>query len=328
MMKIIEEPLVSIIIPVYNTKPYLERCIQSVVQQTYKQLEILLIDDGSTDGAAELCDRFAEHHTNIYVVHIENRGVSIARNKGLDIARGEFILFIDSDDAVSNTYVESFINSNDDADIIIGSIEDLYIDRAGHTYKHKIRKHKAPRYGKLFDEYYNLIDWIRGPVAKLYRKHIIDEYNLRFDKNLSVAEDQVFNFNYYCYIQSYKIQEQSVYKYYHHDINNSLSTLLTEKAFLDDIFKLDLEYNFIREHYSGNFNVIYIHQLIELINKYTKFDGVHNIIFSYKRIKKLAELKPLSVNRKISRKKRIVTYLLIFKLYWIVTIYYWFKNKC
>ena len=142
MMKIIEEPLVSIIIPVYNTKPYLERCIQSVVQQTYKQLEILLIDDGSTDGAAELCDRFAEHHTNIYVVHIENRGVSIARNKGLDIARGEFILFIDSDDAVSNTYVESFINSNDDADIIIGSIEDLYIDRAGHTYKHKIRKRK------------------------------------------------------------------------------------------------------------------------------------------------------------------------------------------
>ena len=327
MMKNIEKQRVSIIIPVYNTKPYLEHCLQSVLQQTYKNIEILLIDDGSTDGTAELCDRFAECYTNIYVVHMENRGVSIARNTGLDIASGEFILFIDSDDTISNNYVESFVNSSNGVDIIIGSIEDIYINSDGNIYKYKVRKHKAPKQGKLFEEYYNLIDWIRGPVAKLYRKRIIDEYNLRFDESLSVAEDQVFNFSYYRYIQAYRIQEQSVYKYYHYDINTSLSTLLTEKAFLDDIFKLNLEYNFLRDHYIGDFNVVYIHQLIQLINKYTKFEGIHSIILSYKRIKKLAELKPLTVNRRVGRKKRIVTYLLIFKLYWIVAIYYWFKNK-
>nr|WP_054674792.1 glycosyltransferase [Veillonella denticariosi] len=87
-MEIVKNPLVSIIIPVYNTKPYLERCIQSIVHQTYKNLEILLIDDGSTDGSSGLCDRFEEQYANIHVVHLENSGVSAARNRGLDIAQG------------------------------------------------------------------------------------------------------------------------------------------------------------------------------------------------------------------------------------------------
>lgn len=139
-MEIVKNPLVSIIIPVYNTKPYLERCIQSIVHQTYKNLEILLIDDGSTDGSSGLCDRFEEQYANIHVVHLENSGVSAARNRGLDIAQGAFILFIDSDDSVSLNYVESFVRLIYDADLIIGVIEDIYIDENSFVYKQKNTK--------------------------------------------------------------------------------------------------------------------------------------------------------------------------------------------
>lgn len=89
---------VSVVIPVYNVKPYVERCVQSVLRQTYKDIEIILVDDGSTDGSGEICDRFAEDDKRISVVHQENQGLSGARNSGIRMAKGEYIIFLDSDD--------------------------------------------------------------------------------------------------------------------------------------------------------------------------------------------------------------------------------------
>ena len=91
-------PLISIIIPVYKVEPYLERCLDSVVGQTYRNLEIILVDDGSPDRSGEICDEYAAHDGRIIVIHQENQGVSAARNAGLDIAKGDYILFVDSDD--------------------------------------------------------------------------------------------------------------------------------------------------------------------------------------------------------------------------------------
>lgn len=93
-------PLISIIIPVYNVKEYLEKCIQSVVLQTYKNLEIILVDDGSADGSGAVCDEFAQRDSRIKVIHKENGGLSDARNAGLDIASGDYIGFVDSDDYI------------------------------------------------------------------------------------------------------------------------------------------------------------------------------------------------------------------------------------
>ena len=91
--------LVSVIVPVYNVRPYLEECLESVVSQTYHNLEILVIDDGSTDGSGEICDRFAENDSRIRVVHQKNKGLGAARNVGLDLATGSVVSFLDSDDA-------------------------------------------------------------------------------------------------------------------------------------------------------------------------------------------------------------------------------------
>ena len=111
--------LVSIIIPVYNVAPYLDRCIQSACTQTYKNIEIILIDDGSTDESGEKCDHWAEKDSRIVVVHQKNSGVSAARNTGLDIANGKYISFLDSDDEfIPYTIERALCNFTVDTDLV------------------------------------------------------------------------------------------------------------------------------------------------------------------------------------------------------------------
>ena len=100
------KPLISVILPIYNVAQFLPRCIESVCSQTYDNLEIILVDDGSPDDCGDICDKYAEKDNRIVVVHKQNGGLSDARNKGAEIANGEYITFIDSDDYVTDTYVE------------------------------------------------------------------------------------------------------------------------------------------------------------------------------------------------------------------------------
>lgn len=106
--------LISVIVPVYNTKSTLERCVNSILAQTYPNFEIILVDDGSPDGAGELCDQLAKQHQNIRVLHQKNAGLSAARNAALKIARGEYITFVDSDDAIAPTMLEVLISLRND----------------------------------------------------------------------------------------------------------------------------------------------------------------------------------------------------------------------
>ena len=116
-------PLVSVIVPVYKVEPYLRRCLDSVVGQTYQNLEIILVDDGSPDKCPEICDEYAAKDSRIIVIHKENGGLSDARNAGLDIAKGEYISFIDSDDWVADTYIEALWKALEfhHADLAVGN---------------------------------------------------------------------------------------------------------------------------------------------------------------------------------------------------------------
>ncbi|MCM1216734.1 MAG: glycosyltransferase [Lachnospiraceae bacterium] len=109
-----EKPIVSVIVPVYNVMAYLKRCIDSIRKQTYGQLEILLVDDGSTDGSERVCDEYADLDRRIRVIHKQNGGLSDARNAGIEAATGQYIAFIDSDDFVSNLFVEVMLNALQD----------------------------------------------------------------------------------------------------------------------------------------------------------------------------------------------------------------------
>lgn len=103
-------PLITVIIPCYKVEQYLPKCINSVLTQTYTNLEIILVDDGSPDNCGNICDNYAQKDSRIKVIHKTNGGLSDARNKGIDIAHGEYITFIDSDDYVSNDYIEVLYN--------------------------------------------------------------------------------------------------------------------------------------------------------------------------------------------------------------------------
>ena len=103
-------PLISVIVPVYNVEPYLTACVESVLRQTYSNLEVILLDDGSTDGSGRLCDGFAQKDARVRAVHQQNSGVSAARNAGLDMAKGDYLYFLDGDDWALETMVEETVS--------------------------------------------------------------------------------------------------------------------------------------------------------------------------------------------------------------------------
>ena len=121
MDQIDKEPLISVIVPVYNVERYLKKCVDSIVAQTYRNLEIILVDDGSTDRSGEICDELSRTDDRIRVIHKENGGLSSARNAGLDVMSGEFVSFIDSDDFISEDYIKCLHKriSEDGSDMVI-----------------------------------------------------------------------------------------------------------------------------------------------------------------------------------------------------------------
>lgn len=112
--------LVSVIVPVYKVEKYLHRCIDSIINQTYKNLEIILVDDGSPDNCGKICDEYAEKDNRIKVIHKSNGGLSSARNAGLDVANGDYVYFVDSDDYIDTKLVEDNLNLaiEHDADMV------------------------------------------------------------------------------------------------------------------------------------------------------------------------------------------------------------------
>lgn len=130
-----KQPLVSVIVPIYKVEPYLRRCLDSIVKQTYTNLEIILVDDGSPDGCPQICDEYAAKDKRIVVIHKENGGLSDARNAGLDICKGEYISFIDSDDWVANIYIEAMLKATitNNAEMVVGNFI-----RANQTYSLQI----------------------------------------------------------------------------------------------------------------------------------------------------------------------------------------------
>ncbi|MBQ8684595.1 MAG: glycosyltransferase [Clostridia bacterium] len=197
--------LVSIIIPVYNVEKYLPICIESVVNQTYRALELLLIDDGSTDNSGKICDEYAGKDSRIKVLHKENGGVSLARNIGLDKASGEYIAFIDSDDIIEADMIERLIyEMDDDTDIVECEFYEFY----EYDKKGRINKYTNAYYGEICDKTQALIGFFDGTIKwsiwnKLYKAKLLK--NIRFDTNLRVGEDALFVIN--CCDKANKIKE-------------------------------------------------------------------------------------------------------------------------
>lgn len=209
------EKLISIIVPVYKVEKYLDLCISSIVSQTYKNLEIILVDDGSPDNCPEICDEWVGKDCRVKVIHKENGGVSSARNAGLDIAAGEYIGFVDSDDYIEPDMYEILYNNILSYNADMCSCNFNCIDKEHNIYNLMKYKNKVIDTSKEIILNY-LSDNFVDPCchSKLYSSKIINNEKLRFEVNIKNGEDFLFNYSFFKYSKKVVAIENSLYNYY------------------------------------------------------------------------------------------------------------------
>ena len=187
--------LISIIIPVYNVEQYLTECLNSIINQTYKNLEIILVDDGSSDKSGEICDEFALRDSRIKVLHQKNGGVSVARNNALDIANGDFIAFVDSDDTIEKEHISDMVNLlDDDTDVVCkpmtGEIQRFECN-GEEALNYILTERRSPKNGYF--------SW--NIVNRIFKTSLIK--NIRLLPDEKVGED--FSFMWKAFLKSKKI---------------------------------------------------------------------------------------------------------------------------
>lgn len=186
--------MVSVIIPVYKIENQIKKCVNSVLNQTYKKLEIILVDDGSPDKCPEMCDDFAKKDPRVKVIHKENEGVSVARNIGIDSATGEYIVFVDGDDWLPKNSVENLVSAieHTNSDFAMGAIK--WVAFLSFKMQHGIDKQV------FYTDVDNLVSFLEcinpGPCGKIYKSQIIREANIRFPSGIKYGEDRVFLWKY------------------------------------------------------------------------------------------------------------------------------------
>lgn len=240
------KPLISIIVPVYKVELYLERCIRSITSQTYKNLEIILVDDGSPDRCGEICEALVQSDSRIRVYHKENGGLSDARNFGVERSSGEYIAFIDSDDYVAPNYIEySFtLLKKYNADISTCCMTETYADTADYRTNDEISNEclltgkEACR--KLFGDLYSVLVTACG---KLYRSDIAKKYPFPVGK---IHEDEATTCKYYYEADKVAVGNKCLYAYY----QNPKSIMHIESFALhpDAIWAFEHRAKFFEEH--------------------------------------------------------------------------------
>lgn len=184
------KPYISIIVPIYKVEDYLHECIESIISQE-GNFELILVNDGSPDKCPTICDEYAQKDNRIRVIHKPNGGVSSARNAGLDIAKGEWIWFIDGDDYIEQNSIQAIIKAIDEnptSDLIQMGMKYLYGYKLSENIVENVFGLKKDSFLKKYISFYN--------HRILFEREIIEEHNLRFSKGLKVSEDQEFQLKY------------------------------------------------------------------------------------------------------------------------------------
>lgn len=210
------EELISVIVPVYNIKKYLPRCVDSILAQSYQTFELILVDDGSTDGSSELCDRCAAGDSRIKVIHKKNAGVSAARNDGIDLATGDYLAFIDGDDWIETDYLKKLMQAiiENDADEAAVSFKYVY-----ETGKEKLllicdSKEILSNTEALNQAMDPVRPWVGFAWGKVIKSSVIKGNSVRYDTGISLCEDSLFNYIALQYVAKAVKIPDVLYNYY------------------------------------------------------------------------------------------------------------------
>lgn len=219
-------PQISAIIPIYNAQNTLNQCIDSILNQTFTDWELLLIDDGSTDQSGELCDKYAAKDQRIKVVHKKNGGVSSARNTGLDHAKGNWITFVDSDDFIDTTFLDSLIKSQS-YDLYIAGIQFINSTTILLPPEKCIKIEDVTVLDNLLNKLYFTVPW-----GKVYRNDIIQQNNIRFNINLKIGEDTDFVLRYLLYTNNIKLISKPLYHFLNDERGKITKYILSADEFI------------------------------------------------------------------------------------------------
>lgn len=253
--------MISIIIPVYNVYQYLNECILSVVNQSYKDFECILIDDGSSDGSEIICDQWKQKDSRIKVIHQLNQGVSKARNIGIAEAKGEYLTFIDSDDWIDSNYLNTLLQPIEEynVELVVCGLQQHYSNGTFKNYSYKtgiinIEQQDTNAFTDINKKFL-----LFGPVIKLYKRTIIQKHNIHFPPEYTYGEDLLFNYNYLEYVKAVYIVDQCLY---HYRIigNGTLSSIKRANQFDTDYVQWNILKDFFqRKNLWNDYSISYLY---------------------------------------------------------------------
>ena len=276
----------SIIVPVYNTVKYIHDCIDSILEQSFSDYELILVDDGSTDGSDEICDRYAEKNDCIRVIHKENGGPASARNAGINQANGDWVLFVDSDDYLTKDALKVLFDAVQKNPADVYSYNIIKVNKKGEMISKDL--HHIENHGEQFVTERQNAEFIYGKLLKykigweacvqLFNRGIIEKKGLRFmDTTKEFAEDLLFTVQYYTCVK--KVFFICNFLYYYRQIENSIMHTLKEETILPRLFGLGEEYyrfcktNKKKEHIKAFYRIYF--SLLDFHIQY-KQDSVQN----------------------------------------------------
>lgn len=319
---------ISVIVPIYNAAQYLVKCIDSILSQNFKDFELLLINDGSTDESGAICDEYSSRDSRVNVYHKSNGGVSSARNWGIDKANGEYLAFVDSDDYVEQTYLSSMYSRIEQGINLVASAF-CYESEKGAI-------NKLFLYDKICIDKRNINDMLTDlsymtPWGKLFNKEIIDNNSIRFDEHINSGEDTLFVYTFLLFVKQIKTVNDVSYHYLIRDSGLSKRTYsLQERKYALDCFKTVLkahEKNIPGADLSFTYASLVYDALVKLIKGcYSKdFNDYKTNLTAILRCKHIQWLL-LYGGQYISRgiKRKLWDFLALHNYYKLLTIYSYF----
>lgn len=229
------DSLVSIIIAVYNAEKYIDNTIEAIRNQTYSNIQIVLVDDGSSDNSLEKCIAYSRIDERIIVIHQNNMGPGCARNVGIKASNGDYLVFVDADDYIDICFIEHLVLAitEKDYDVAIAGYKKRYSNGIVESF---VPKELDSNNTKLSDclEYFAKNSLIQGPCWKIFKKEIVLQNGIHFHENWKYGEDSYFVYNYLCFVLSWRTVPFAEY-YYEIRNNGSLSSSFTKEKISNSI---------------------------------------------------------------------------------------------
>lgn len=280
---------ISIIVPVYNVENYIKDCIESIMNQTHKNIEIILVDDGSTDTSGKICDKYKDVDNRIKVIHKENSGLSEARNFGLEAATGKYIMFCDSDDYYELNACEILLKEmeNKNADMVIGNY--INTDDKGVKWSNPIFDIKKYKNFKLSIKDYSDSFYIMNSSVcnKIFRRDFIEKNNMRFIPHLP-AEDAIFTTLYFMKSKKVYYISDVIYNYRQRANTSSISNNCSLKYFkgINEAYKI-IYNNFLEHNEVGFYRYFYAKSMTYILYKFID----SNLLTDEERIEILSDMR-------------------------------------